>query len=122
MGPSVGWIIRPEAALLPITSAGTTTLARGTTLVTINVNGLVTINLPSSLASPEGPQAIPGQWVLNPVTIVDIGGFVSFSNTVTIVPNGSETISGQPSVDMTTPYGSVILKPILETGGWTLIQ
>ena len=123
MGPSVGWIARPEAAVLPIIAAGTYTIARGTTLITININGNVTINLPSSKASTKGPQAIPGQWVLNPVTIVDIGGFASaVSPLYNINPNGSELISGLSQVQLTAPYGSIILKPILETGGWTLLQ
>lgn len=121
MGPSVGFVAVPVDAVLPITAAGTYDIARGTSLITINVNDAVTLNLPSSRASPAGPQAIPGQWVINPVTIVDIGGFAD-SNTYNIVPNGAETISGLASVQLATPRGSLILNPILATGGWNLIQ
>lgn len=121
MGPSVGWIVRPEAAILPITAAGTYTIARGTTLITLNVNGAVTLNMPSSRASLAGPQALPGQFVLNPVTIVDIGGFASSVNYL-VNPFAGELISSLGQVQLATAYGTLILKPLLETGGWNLIQ
>jgi hypothetical protein len=58
---------------------------------------------------------------LVPVTIVDIGGFATASP-ITINPIGAELISGLASVQLASAYGSIILKPILETGGWTLLQ
>ena len=121
LGPSVGWQSVPVDAVLNITATGTYTIARGTSLILINVDANVTINLPSSKASVAGPQAIPGQWYINPVTIVDIGGFAS-SRTYSVVPNGSETISSLSSVQLASAYGSLILNPILATGGWNLIQ
>lgn len=121
LGPSVGWQYIPQQAVLPITAVGTYGLLRGMNLVTINVNGNVVINLPSSKASAAGPQAIPGQWMLNPLAIVDIGGFAN-ANTYTINPAGAELISGLASVRLSSNYGAFLLKPILETGGWNLIQ
>lgn len=121
MGPSVGWVPVPVDAVLNITATGTYTIARGTSLILLNVDANVTLNLPSSRASPAGPQALPGQWVINPVTIVDVGGFAA-SRTYNIVPNGAELISGLASVQLASAYGSVILNPILATGGWNLIQ
>lgn len=121
MGPSVGWQRQPKAAILNITAAGTYTIARGTTLIKLSANGNVTLNLPSSRAAPQGPQAIPGQWLLTPVTIVDVGGFAS-TNTYNIVPNGAETISGLASVQLASDRGTIILEPLLDTGGWNLIQ
>lgn len=123
MGPSVGWVSVPIDAVLDITTGGTHTIARGTSLILLNVNASVTLNLPSSLAAPQGPQALPGQWVINPVTIVDIGGFAN-PGTVDydIVPFGSELISGLPSVQLASPRGTIILIPILATGGWNLGQ
>lgn len=121
LGPSVGWLVVPQQAVLPITSSGSVNAARGTNLITINVNGVVNIALPSSKASVAGPQAIPGQWWLELVTIVDVGGFAG-TNLYRITPNGAETISGLTFIDLATPYGGFVLKPILETGGWTLLQ
>jgi len=121
MGPSVGWVTQPQQAVLPITTAGTVAVSRGTNLITLNVNGSVTINLPSAKASPQSPQAIPGQWVLIPLTIVDIGGFAA-ANTYTINPFGAELISGLATIRLASNYGAFLLKPILETGGWTLLQ
>jgi hypothetical protein len=121
MGPSVGFLLVPQQAVLPITAAGTVSVARGTNLITINVNGNVTIDLPSSKASVQGPQAIPGQWWLEMVTIADVGGFAS-ANVYTINPFGTETISGLASIALASNYGAFLLKPLLETGGWTLLQ
>jgi hypothetical protein len=121
LGPSVGWITVPQQAVLPIVATGTYAISRGTNLITINANANVTINLPSSKATPQTPQAIPGQWVLVPITIVDIGGFAS-ANTYTINPSGAETISGLATIRLQSNFGAFLLKPILETGGWTLLQ
>lgn len=123
MGPSVGFVSVPVDAVLDITAGGAYTIARGTSLILLNVNASVTINLPSSRASPAGPQAIPGQWVVNPVTIVDRGGFANPGTVDYFVnPNGTEKISGLAQVALASPYGSLILNPILSVGGWTLIQ
>lgn len=121
MGPSVGWVPVPVDAVLNITTAGVHTLVRGTSLVLINVNADVSIQLPSSKAAPQGPQAIPGQWVINPVTIVDIGGHAA-AFIYTITPFPGETISGLANVDLAADRGTIILNPILTTGGWNLIQ
>jgi hypothetical protein len=121
MGPSVGWLYVPQQAILPITATGTYAISRGTNLITIAANGNVTINLPSSKAATAGPQSIPGQWYLALVTIADVGGFAG-TNTYTINPIAGETISGLTTIRLATPYGAFLLKPILETGGWTLLQ
>lgn len=121
MGPSVGWQHIMQAAVLNVTAAGTYTIARGTTLIKLSANGNITLNLPSSRASLAGPQAIPGQFVLASVTIVDVGGFAD-TNTYRVVPFGAETISGLASVDLASERGSLILEPLLDTGGWNLIQ
>jgi len=120
LGPSLGWQTIPQEAVLPITTTGAITISRGTNLITINVNANVTINLPSAKASPQ-PGALPGQWYLVPLTIVDIGGFAA-ANTYTINPFGAELISGLASIRLASNFGAFILKPILETGGWTLLQ
>lgn len=123
MGPSVGWVSVPVDAVLNITAGGTYTIARGTSLILLNVNASVVLNLPSAKASPQGPQAIPGQWVINPVTVLDQGGFAN-PGTVNydINPFGAETISGLSTVRLGTPRGTVILIPLLTNGGWNLGQ
>lgn len=123
MGPSVGWVPVPIDAVLEVTAGGAITIARGTSLILLNVNASVTLNLPSSKASPTGPQAIPGQWVVNPVTIVDKGGFANPGVVNYLVnPFGTEKISGLSQIQLAAPFGSLILNPILSIGGWTLIQ
>lgn len=123
MGPSVGMLSVPVLAIINQTSAGTLTLQRWTNLVKLNVAaGVLAINLPSSKASTQGPQAIPGQWVYNPVIIVDIRGTASGALTVNVNPFGGELISGLAQVQLATPYGTLLLEPLLDTGGWTLGQ
>lgn len=90
-------------------------------LITISPNGNVTINLPSSKASVQGPQAIPGQWYLSLTTVADVGGHAG-ANVYTINPAAGETISGLATIRLQTNYGAFLLKPLLETGGWTLLQ
>lgn len=121
LGPSVGWVNQPALSILNITAGGTYTIARGTTLIKISANADVTLNLPSAKASPAGPQALPGQSVITPVTVVDVGGFAG-TRTYTINPNGAETISGLASVTLASPRGSLIFEPLIDTGGWNLLQ
>lgn len=121
MGPSVGFVRYPFQAVLEVTSAGIVNLLRGTNLIKLNANGNVTLNLPSSKASVQGPQAIPAQWVISAITIVDKGGFAS-GVTYNIVPFGAELISGLGSVQLAAAYGTIVLEPLLETGGWNLLQ
>ena len=121
MGPSVGWQVQLKVAIQNIIAAGTYTIARGTSLIKLFPNGAVTLNMPSSRASLAGPQAIPGQFVITPVTIVDIGGFAG-GVLYRVVPFAGETISGLANVDLASPRGSLILEPLIDTGGWNLIQ
>lgn len=120
-GPSVGWVNYPFSAVLEIKTAGTFTISRGTTLIKLNVNGNVTLNLPSSKATALGPQALPGQWIIAPINIVDKGGFAG-SATYLINANGAELISGLAQVQLATPFGTILLEPNLELGGWNLGQ
>lgn len=121
LGPSVGWINSPDDNVVPITAAGTTTVLVGTTLVTVNVNGNVTVQLPSSKASVNATAgALPGLSLALPITIVDIGGFVDGSTVlITILPFGAELIMGLASIQIASPFGAFTLLPRLTTGGWT---
>jgi hypothetical protein len=120
LGPSVGWVWTPEDNVVPITAAGTKTVLVGTTLVTVNVNGNVTVQLPSAKASANATAgALPGLSLALPITIVDIGGFVDGAAVlITILPFGAETIMGRASIQIATPYGAFTLLPNLTAGGW----
>lgn len=123
MGPSVGWQTMPIVAILNLTTAGTYTIQRWTNLIKLKIaSGVVNINLPSAKASAQGPQAIPGQWIYNPVIIAGLQGTEGGATTINVNPFGSELISGLASVQLATPYGTILLEPQLDTGGWTLGQ
>ena len=117
MGPSVGWVTAAGTVVLPITTVGTTTVLPGNSLITVRVNGPVTIQLPSSKASPAGPQAVPGSFLFTPISIIDIGGFAG-ANPITILAATGELIDGLPSIQITTAYGGIFLDPNLISGGW----
>jgi hypothetical protein len=121
LGPTIGWVDYPTTAILSITAAGVYTISRGTNLIQININGNVTINLPSSKASAAGAVAIPGNSIVTPVVISDLGGFAAGA-TYNIVPFGSELISGLASVQLASPFGTILLEPNTTSGGWNLGQ
>lgn len=125
MGPSVGWVIAPNQNVLPITTIGTTIVLRGMNLVTVNVNADgVVIQLPPAKATPAGPQAIPNQSVIVPVAILDIGGYAYLHN-IRINPDPSEVVQGIDGlafIDLGSAFGAYILRPRIDTGGWTLSQ
>lgn len=119
LGPSIGWVNSPDDNVVPVTVGGTTTVLVGTTLVPVNFNGAVTVQLPSSKASTTAtPGAQPGLSLALPITIVDIGGFPSDAFPITILPFGAELIMGLASLQITVPYGGFVLMPRLVTGGW----
>lgn len=121
LGPSVGWVWVPEDNVVPVTAIGTTTVVIGTTLVTVNVNGAVTIQLPSSKASASATAgALPGLAMALPITIVDIGGFAA-AQPITILPFGAELIVGLASIQIQSAYGSfTLVPPNLTSGGWNV--
>ena len=122
LGPSIGWVRTAVSVVLPITATGTTNVLLGNTLVTVNVNGAVTVQLPSTKTSAAGAGALPGNYVQNPLTIVDIGGFAA-AHPITILPAAGETIDGLASISLQTAYGAYILSPnISASGGWAITQ
>lgn len=122
MGPSVGWVSMPDQSIVPITTTGTTNIQRGMNVITVNVNATVTVQLYSVLKV-VSPQAIPAQSMIYPVIIVDIGGFANSTTAkITILPASGKTIDGLASIAIQAPYGAYALRPIIETGNWTLTQ
>lgn len=121
MGPSVGWQNVPLQNILLITAPGTYTIDPSTSLVEVNVNGAVTVVLPSA-ANPASAQAQPGLFAKNPVTIVDVGGF---GNAHPIVINPSsvgDTIMGLATISITTNYGGFTLQANPTTRIWSAIS
>ena len=113
LGPSLGWIDAVDA-ILRINNAGTTLVQLGSSVITVNTGGLVTIQLP---AFKNTNPALRGQIRDIPLVIVDIGGFASGANPITILAASGETISGLTQVQITSAYGAVILQPDPVNGG-----
>jgi hypothetical protein len=123
MGPSIGWVYAAKDVVVPISVTGTTTILVGTSLVTVAVNGNVSIQLPSAKGNAAGAGAVPGTWVITPITVVDIAGFANGGSvTYTILPVAGETIDGLSTIAITTPYAAFVLRPNIQSGGWTLTQ
>jgi hypothetical protein len=119
LGPTFGGVWYPLQNLL-ITSAPTTvTMDPSSSMVQVNVAGLVTVILPSAKQPPVPAQ--PGLFVKNPVTIADIGGNAS-SFPITIKPLPGENIMGLASIQITSNYGAFTLEPSALLMGWNSIS
>jgi hypothetical protein len=119
MGPTIGWVDLPGTNPFDITAAGTYTLQPDTTLVRVNVNGTVTINLPTALDPTVPAVGIAGPYAKSTLTIIDIGGFAA-ANPITLNPaSGAENIMGLASISISTNYGGFTLKPSNAQKGWT---
>jgi hypothetical protein len=126
LGPSVGWVEVSWEWVLNVTVGGTTSMVLGTNLVLVNFNGAVTIQLPSFKATSAGAQAIPRQFLILPVVISDVGGFATV-NPINILPFGTELISGTFNntttiLQLSSNYGSLVIRPDTVNGGGTLLQ
>lgn len=121
LGPSVGWVNVPQDNVYPITVAGTYSPLLATTLITVNVNGSVTINLWDPIKPDVPAGALPGDYMSLPVTIVDIGGYAN-TNPITIVAPAGRNIIGLASIDLTEAYGAFTLLGNLVTGNWNWTQ
>ncbi len=108
LGPSLGWIMLQVSSIVPVVTGGTTTVPAGTTLVTVNFNGTVSLQLASSIP-------ILGT-ITQPLTVVDVGGFAA-TNNITILPFGTEKIMGLTSLVISTNFGGFNLLPV-SGGGW----
>jgi hypothetical protein len=122
-GPSLGWSqgAAPPTAVASVTVAGTTVIQPGVSLVHVNVNGSVTIQLFRSKGNAAGAGQVPGSYLQPIVTINDIGGFAQ-ANPITILPASGETISGSNSFIINSNYGLVSLLADVLNGGWTAIN
>jgi len=121
MGPSVGWVTVPATVILPVNTVGTTTVLLGTTLVLVNVNAAVTIQLPSAKDAGVPAIGLSGPYVKTQITIVDIGGFAQ-AHPITILPAAGETIMGLASISLSVNYGGYTLNPSNAQQGWTSIS
>lgn len=123
-GPTVGWRYVPIlagnlsnvvlGATEQILAAGTTTLNPASCIVEVNVAGLVTVQLNSSI-----PGSQPTDYLGWPIIISDIGGhFTAFP--LTILPDGAETIMGLSSITLSNDFSSITLLP-RASGGWGIV-
>lgn len=124
LGPSIGWVWRPATNLLPITAAGTYTLDRSTSLVTVSTTGAVTIVLPSAVTPSFGGAGTtqPQLFTNNPITIVDVGGNAQASPITIQRNNSGESIMGLSSIQITVNYGGYVLQPEPVAATWNSIS
>jgi len=118
LGPSVGWVNSPDTNVLAVTAAGTVSPVNGTTLIAVNVAGLVTVQLWDPTAPGTPANSLPGPYLAQPLTVVDIGGHAASFN-ITILPAAGKTIMGLASIIIANDYGAFVIMPNLVTGGWT---
>jgi hypothetical protein len=108
--------------IFPITAAGLFTIDPNITLVTVKVNGAVTITLPAATNPAVGGGVLPGLFIDNPITIVDVGGFAG-ANPITIKPTSvAETIMGLAQITISVNYGGYTLAPNSANRLWNSIS
>jgi hypothetical protein len=117
LGPSVGWVWTPIDNVLAVIATGTTTPVNGTTLITLNVAALVTIQLFNPIPPAVAANSLPGPNLGLPLTIVDIGGNCAAFN-CTILPAAGKTIMGLASITIANAFGAFTLLPNLSNGNW----
>jgi hypothetical protein len=108
LGPSVGWAVEPQA-ILPVATVGTFTAAPGTTLVTVNVAGSVTVILPSTIRPAAGAMTQPGRFTDPSITVTDIGGNAT-AFPITIQPAAGDTIAGLAQITISVNFGAYTLR------------
>ena len=117
MGPTVGWVYLPGRNPFEITAAGTYSISPDTSVVNVNANGAVIINLPTA-KNPNAPAGVlPALYARTAISIVDVGGFAT-AHPITIQPLAGETIMGLASIQITSNYGAFILSPNVSLSGW----
>ena len=119
MGPSLGWVYQQVHPILQIVAAGTYTLGPNTSVVTVNVAGLVTLNLPDVVGWLKEPVYSPMVAFERSIWIKDIGGNAGAFN-ITVNPFGSQTIDALVSTPFTLIQNRAILRlyPLADQSGW----
>ncbi len=91
LGPTLGWVKTLVKPSQEITSAGTTTLGSGASLVFVNVAGAVTILLPDVRSWLKEAQYQPATGFERAIWIKDLGGNAATFN-ITVTPFSTQTI------------------------------
>lgn len=122
LGPSVGWFEVPDISQLNVIVGGAQSVLLGTTLILVNFNGAVTLNLPAYKGSLAGAQALPRQFAnISPIIIAEIGGFAA-ANPITINAFGSERFDGLATFTLASNFGVRMLRPDPILGGGNILQ
>lgn len=117
LGPSIGPLDTPDEVILTITSAGTTIVPLGYTLIRVNTTSAVTLQLPKF----KGLTAIANP-LTNPVSNLTIVGNTTAPN-ITILPGAGEFFDGSlTSAPLNVAFGSRILLPDTINGGALILQ
>ena len=119
LGPSLGWVkvrVKPQTKIL---AAGTTTLTADASVILVNINGLVTLNLPDVTKWIQETAYMPATAFERAVWIKDLGGFASPANPITVAPFGTQTIDGlAQSYTIIQTNQLLKLYPLNDLTGW----
>jgi hypothetical protein len=94
---------------------------QGTSIVHVNVNGSVTVQLFAARGNAAGAGQVPGSYIQTVLTVNDVGGYAQ-AFPITILPAVGETISGSNSFILSANYGLVTLLADVLNGGWTAVN
>ena len=118
LGPSLGWVQSQVKPQVKVTSAGTTTIQPGTSLVLINVAASVTIQLPSVAAWVREFAYNPATAFDRSIWIKDLGGNAALFP-ITITPFGADQIDALAG-SFTIIQNRMLLRlyPLNDLSGW----
>lgn len=118
MGPSLGWVQVRVKPSLQIDAAGSVTLGAGTSLVFVNVAGLVTVNLPDVTKWLTEVAYQPAVGYERAIWIKDLGGNAAAFN-ITVHPFGTQKIDNLQQ-DFTILQNRQLLRlyPLNDQSGW----
>jgi hypothetical protein len=118
LGPSLGWVLTQVKPQQYVLTAGTTTLAPGSSIVLVDVVGLVTINLPDVSKWIQENAYQPATAFERAIWIKDFGGNANAFN-ITVAPFGAQEIDDLPQ-PFTIVENRMLLKlyPLNDLTGW----
>jgi hypothetical protein len=118
LGPSLGWRELKVKPTQSITAAGTYALDQGSSIVMVNVAGLVTINLPSVRTWMYQSLGVQVTGFERAIWIKDFGGHADAFN-ITVAPDGIDKIDNL-SLSYTIVQKRQLLRlyPLNDLTGW----
>lgn len=112
-GPTHGWVRRPLFAERVIIINDSLQFCDFQLVIKPNPVANITLTLMSVRAWLNNPLGA------TPFLVQDMMAAATNNKTITIVPNGVETINGNATWTIVSDYASVVIRPLIDYTGWS---